>query len=164
MQADESAAERIGGSAGPPRRRAPDYQVLHDMLRGMFRDADSETFHDGMDSRFSVRLHRTILDYGVDAVEALEKVLEGADIEAAGEALRQVGYVEDSDTHKARLSLLEGALASPDASVRDGASIGIEAMDDPAAVGSLRAAIKNEPCAWLRHYLREVLEQLQDAR
>ena len=166
MPAEESTEEQIGGSAGPPRprRRAPGPQALHDVLRGLFRDADSETFHDGMDSRFSVRLHRIILDYGVDAVEALEGVLDGANVEVAGEALRQAGYVDDAETHKARLSLLERALASPDVNIRDGASIGMEAMDDPAAVGSLHAAIKNEPCDWLRQYLREVLAQLQDAR
>ena len=166
MLADESTAEQIGGSAGPPRPHssAPDPQALRDMLLGLFRDADNETFHDGMDSRFSMRLHHIILDYGVDAVEALGKALDGANVEVAGEALRQAGYVEDADTHEARLSLLEGALASPDVSIRDGASIGIEAMDDPAAIDSLRAAAKNEPCAWLRQYLREVLAQLQDGR
>ncbi len=166
MLADESTAEQIGGSAGPPRphNSAPDPQALRDMLLGLFRDADNETFHDGMDSRFSMRLHHILLDYGVDAVEALEKVLDGANVEVAGEALRQVGYVEDADTRKARLSLLEGALASPDVNIRDGASIGMEAMDDPAAIDSLRAAVKNEPCDWLRQYLREVLAHLQDAR
>ena len=48
--------------------------------------------------------------------------------------------------------------------IRDAASIGINAMDDPAAIESVRAAIKNEPHIRLRQNLRDVLEQLKDAR
>lgn len=162
----ESAVGRIGRPVNWPdlRRPAPDPQTPYDALYGLFRGAIDETFEDGMDSSFSMRLHRIILDYGMGAVDALEKVLDGANVGVAEEALRQIGYIDDPGTHRARLLLLEGALKSPNADIRDAASIGIEAMDDPAAIESLRAAIENEPDAQLRQYLHDVLAQLQDAR
>ena len=164
--AAESAVERVDGSTGwpYPTRFAQDPQAPYGMLRDLFRGAIDEVFEDGMDSRFSKRLRRIVLDYGADAVNALAKVLDGANLGVAEEAIMQMGYIDDEATHPARLSLLESALKSPRVRIRDAASIGINAMDDPAAIESVRAAIKNEPHIRLRQNLRDVLEQLKDAR
>lgn len=79
----------------------------------------------------------------------------------AEEALRQVGCMNDKKTHSARRSLLEHSLESPDMRIRDAASIGIETMEDPAAIPALKRAIENEQVGWLRQYLEDIMNQLK---
>ena len=112
----------------------------------------------------SAGLARIVRDHGVAAVRALERIISAVDVnaEVAEEALRQVGHMDDKRTHRRRLSLLERALESPNARIRDAASIGIEAMDDPAAIESLQRAIESELHEQLRQNFKDVLAQLQD--
>ena len=133
-----------------------------DELGAIFRDADDEIFHDGMDSEFSCRLRDAIARHGNAAIEALEPFLHDprSNTEASEEALRVLGDIGDARTHVARLALLLRALESPDARIRDAASIGLAALDDPAAIDGLRCAIEAERSAWLRTNLDLVLNQL----
>lgn len=144
---------------------SPARETMTDILHRLFRGASDEVFEDGMDSDFSNGLHGVILEHGVEAVAALDGMIsaDGVNPEVAAEALVWVGRIDDQATHDVRLSVLERALESPDVCIRDGASIGIEAMDDPAAVDSLRRAIGVERCGLLRDNLRAVLGQLTDA-
>lgn len=134
-------------------------------IRTLFRNAAYEVFEDGMDSYFGSNLTRIIQAHGFAAVEGIEKLIhaDGANTEVAAEALICTGRVNDDDTHRARLSILERALESDNACVRDAASVAIEFMDDPAAIDSIRKAIAKEECKPLRQNLRDVLVQLQDA-
>ena len=68
--------------------------------------------------------------------------------------------MNDGKTHSARLSLLGHLLESQDLRIRDAASIGIEAMEDPAAIPALKHAIENEQTGWLQRYLEDVMNQL----
>lgn len=133
-----------------------------DDIGAIFRDADDETFHDGMDSEFSRRLRDAIARHGNAAIEALDTLLHDpkSNTEASEEALRVLGDIEDARTHAARLALLLRALESPNARIRDATSIGLAALDDPAAIDSLRCAIKAERSAWLRTNLDLTLRQL----
>lgn len=133
-----------------------------DDIGTIFRDADDEIFHDGMDSEFSRRLRDAIARHGDAAIEALETLLlaPGSSTEASEEALRVLGDVEDARTHAARLALLLCALESPSARIRDAASIGLAALDDPAAIDGLRRAVEAERSAWLRTNLNLALSQL----
>ena len=141
-------------------------EMLADTLHKLFRSANDEVFEDGMDSRFSNSLIRIIRTHGIAAVDALDKMIcmDSVNPEVAAEALVWVGRMDDEQTHQARLSMLERALESPNVCIRDGSSIGIEAMDDPAAIGSLQKAIDREQCGLLRQNLKDTLEQLKDAR
>ena len=141
-------------------------KMLTDRLRKLLRSASDEVFEDGMDSYFSRGLNRIILAHGIAAIDALESMMYADDMnpEVAAEALVWVGRIDDESTHRARLSTLERALESADVCIRDAASIGIEAMDDPAAIESLQRAINRERCELLRQNLMDVLMQLQDVR
>lgn len=137
-----------------------------DILRKLFHDASDEVFEDGMDSYFSANLNRIVQTHGVAAIDALERVIrmDDVNVESIEEALRQVGRMDDGRTHRCRLLLLEHALESPNTCIRDAASIGIEAMNDTAAIESLQRAIDNERHKQLRQNLKDLLAQLQYAR
>ena len=135
---------------------------LGDDIGAIFRDANDEIFHDGMDNEFSRRLRDAIACHGNAAIKALETLLHapGSSTEASEEALRVLGDIEDTRTHAARLALLLRALESPNARIRDAASIGLAALDDPATIVGLRCAIEAERSAWLRTNLDLTLRQL----
>ena len=141
-------------------------ETLAGMLHDLFRSANYEVFEDGMDSDFSNGLNHIIRDHGTAAVIVLDGMIsvDGVNPEVAAEALVWAGRMDDEATHHARLSMLERALESPNVCIRDAASIGIEAMDDPAAIESLQRAINRERCGLLQQNLKDVLIQLQDAR
>lgn len=140
--------------------------ILVDKLRKMFGDARNEIFEDGMDTAFSDNLNRIIEDYHEVAIRAIKKVIRMNDVnaEVVEEALRQVGNADDVRSRHSRLSLLEKELESSNPRIRDAASIGIEAMDDPRAIESLQKAISNEQCEQLRQNFQTVLMQLKDVQ
>ena len=133
-----------------------------DRLNATFTSAADEVFVDGMDSLFSRKLLSAIRTYGDMTIRAIDRVMqfERANVEVAGEALRQVGSIADPRTHHSRLTLLLRHLESPDPRIRDAASTGIAALDDPAAIPAIRKAFKQEPSPQLRRNLQLVLDQL----
>ena len=142
----------------------PNIEDILIMLNNLFDGAGNETFEDGMDTAFSNSLRLIIRYYGIAAIRALEKAVSSdhADVEVVEEVLRQVGRMEDKRTRRHRLDLLELELKSPNPRIRDAASVGIEAMGDPAAIASLQKAINSERSERIRQNLEAVLAQLQD--
>ena len=139
--------------------------LLVDILNKLFRNSLDETFEDGMDSSFGDSLNRIVLAYGRSAIHALRIVMHmNMDGEVVEEALRQIGRMKDVRTHYHRLALLEHKLASPNSRTRDAALIGIESMDDPAAISSLQRAISREKYGRLQQNIKAVLDQLQNAQ
>lgn len=157
--------QRWNYGTDPPKADKPvsDQEMLADVLRELFHSAKDEMFEDGMTSRFSDALRGIVREHDVEAIGQIGMAIRAADtsVKVAEEALRQVGYMNDGKTHSARLSLLERSLESPDIRIRDAASIGIEAMEDPAAIPALKRAIENEPAGWLQQYLKDVMNQLK---
>ena len=143
-----------------------DQETLADTLRELLHSANYEVFEDGMDSDFSNNLNRIIRNHGIAAVDALEGEMYADSVspEVAAEALIWVGRMDDRATRHARLAVLERALEAPNVCIRDAASIGIGAMDDPTAMDSLQKAADRERCGLLRQNLKDTLEQLKDAR
>ena len=133
-------------------------------LEAMFAAAGEETFADGMDSDFSRTLHSIVRRYGSGAINAIGRTIrsERFDVEVAGEAVRQIGSVDDLRSHRSRLALLLRTLESPDPRLRDAASIGIATMDDPTAIEGIRRAVEQESSPQLRHNLQLVLDQLEE--
>lgn len=162
------ASGRGGSTVGWPRtdRFVLDVEegLVDRRLRKLFHDACDETFEDGMASAFSASLIHMVQVYGVAAVRTLEKMVreDGTNVEVVEELLRQMGHMDDSKTSRQRLSLLENALTSPNPRIRDAALIGIEAMDDPAAIKSLQRAIASERHGRLRQNIRNVMAHLRD--
>jgi hypothetical protein len=132
-------------------------------LEFLFMCAKEEAFEDGMESEFSHQLVASIMKYGESAVEALHDYILGADVnsEAASEALRWIGQIEDPATRRQRRRLLERSLKSPHARVRDGAVLGLSFLNDPNAAPYLEHAVKRERIDELRQDMEQVLAQLQ---
>lgn len=143
-----------------------DPEILAQLELAIVRSRHSqETFFDGFDSRFSRGLHSLIDAHGVRAIDALRAYMDSdrANGEYVGEALKQLGEREDEETHAARLDILTDCLFSvPDVIIRDAVSLGIAAMDDPAALKYVETALANEPTEFLRYSLTLVVEQLRE--
>ena len=69
--------------------------------------------------------------------------------------------MEARRTRRSRLTVLTSSLKSPDPRLRDAASIGLAALDDPAAIEDLRDAIDQGAFPQLRQNLTLTLDQLQ---
>lgn len=130
----------------------------------LFAEAQDESFEDGMESEFSRKLLLLLNQYSDVAVEILVYLIIGERVNpaVAAEALRWIGRVNDSSSHRRRRWLLERALTSPHSRVRDGAVLGLAFMDDPTAIPSLRYAIEHEKIDMLRQDMSQVLEQLEE--
>ena len=131
-----------------------------------FSEAVEEVFVDGMESVFSRNLHTVIRSHRDMAIDAIDRVLrfDQPSAEVAGEALRQVGFVDDPPSHQRRLALILDHLDSSDPRIRDAASVGITALDDPVAIPRLREALLRENLPRLRRNLQLVLDQLKATR
>ena len=157
LSTTESSTER------PPE---PAAEQIRAKIQGLFSRARGEVFADGMDSVFSRGLKHFIDRFGSKALDeiALLIIKETAEPEVAEEALRWIGYLEDSTTHRYRRWILSKALSCSSVRVRDGALLGISFMDDPSAADDLRAAMKRERIPELRYEMGRVLEQLEAQR
>lgn len=135
-------------------------------LRRIVAESAWETFADGMESALSRKIHSLIQTRGVEAVGAIRDFIADIpdDLESAEEILRQVGYSEDVATRSARLELLMGSLFSRNPRIRDAASLGVAAMDDPAVIDAIETAVASEQSDLLRHSLILALEQLRETK
>lgn len=140
-------------------------KILH-YIQKIANDSVDEVFIDGMESDFSRRLTVTLESYGKPAVGALERLIEldSSNVELVGEILRQVGEIEDLNTHQERLTLLTRNLDAPDPRIRDAAALGLASLDDPKAIDDLLEAWDRERYPQLKGNLRMVLDQLQYTR
>ena len=120
-------------------------------------------FHDGMESQFSRELTFHIENYGNNAISKLEDLIIGdkIDPEIAAEALRWIGRNTDKSTHDKRLQLLGNSLTCSSPLVREGALLGLAALDDSAAIPFIEKAISIEPFFELQHDMSVVAEQLK---
>ena len=131
---------------------------------GLFvREAQNETFADGMDSKFAGHVQESILKNGATAVAAWERTLHKTDnaFETGEEVLRQLGVLRHSPSHGPRLRVLTDCLNFPDPRIRDAAGIGLSFLDDPAALPKLKDACSREQEIWVRQNLELVIEHLE---
>lgn len=141
-------------------------EALTENLYRIFFEAREEVFEDGMDSVFSRRLVNFMERYsrlGIDILCDL-LILERVNAEVSGEALRHVGYLEHTPTRIPRRRLLEHCLFGSSARIRDGAILGIAAIDDPNAIPSVIRAIERETIPELKRDMTAVLEQLRETK
>jgi hypothetical protein len=116
--------------------------------------------NEGIDIRNEIE--RIIIERKIDSVLAIHsRLVKGQIVEELGsEILRFVGYSADLETREVRRWLLEKAMSLPSFVIRDGALLGIEAMDDARSAVALRAAIQKECVTPLRRDMIEVLAHL----
>ncbi len=92
-----------------------DTERVEKCIRSLFARAESEHFEDGLETDFSRQLVELVKTYGDNAVEVLAYLIlrEKVSVEAASEAMRWLGQIEDASTLKYRRWVLEQSLSSP---------------------------------------------------
>ena len=132
----------------------------------LVHEAVDEVFLDGMESMFSNSLTSIVREHAHTAVRAIGRLLTSgkANAEATGEILRQLGSIENPPTHRSRLKILTDHLRSPDPRIRDAASLGLAAIDDPVAIRDVQEALERESSSKLRGNLELVLDQLRSTQ
>jgi len=144
--------------AGNPRDRS-----VEQKFRFIFQRGVEERFEDGMESQFAKDLESLVKTIGSYSTKVLASLMEEGSTSPAvlAETMRWIGRAEELLPISSRLSLLEKALSSNFAIVRDSAALGLASMDDIAAIPSLERAISSEPMSELKADMQQVLEQLR---
>lgn len=139
---------------------------LFEHFGNLIDEASDEVFIDGVDSMFSHRMTLAIENYGNVAVGAIDRLigLRHTNAEVLGEILRLLGSIVGQKTHHSRLTVLLQNLQSPDPRIRDAASLGLAALDDPAAIDAVERSVDREPSLQLQANLRLVMDQLRSTQ
>ena len=140
----------------------PEAEELIQEFSRYINAARNERFEDGMESRFSQRVKKSILNVGSNAVstwvEAL--TLRANAYETTEEFLRIIGDMRDEQSHEKRTKALTDMLQHRDPAVRDSAGLGLSALEDRSVLPALNEAIATETVQWVRKGLQQVAEQL----
>ena len=144
----------------------PDYRThaaLADEIEDLFLAARSESFEDGFDSALSLGLQALVLKHGEAALEIVSGLIldERVSPDAAAEALRCLGEMENAGTREARRELLERGLDCSSHVARDGAVIGLSDLRDPRTIPALEAAAPREKYRLLRANMLALIEELK---
>ena len=131
-------------------------------LTNLLAKARDEELGYGHDSQFGRDLEYFVRSNGIDGLSALSAILgeERRNQEAVSESLRLLGGMDHLPTHLYRLAMLLKFLKSESARIRDSASLGIAAMDDPSAISVVELAVSIEQSDILKANLELVLDQL----
>lgn len=139
------------------------YSDIFKRARGIFANAEDEIFEDGMVSGFSREFTQLTTQFGSDALQVVEYLInwEKVSAEAAAEALRLLG--EMNFLREDCLQLLLRSLKSSDSVIRDGAILGLSMLEDPRALPDLISASSNEKIPFLRQAMQRLVSRLEDA-
>lgn len=139
-----------------------DVEIL-DEVRQLFDEGAGEFFQDGLHSHFSRCLLDLLARNGWAALHAIAQYLASdvARDDVVSEALRWIADYHDPATMSERGRLLRRSLQNSSPRVRDGAVLGLSAMDDPRALPSLDEARRTESIHELRRLIDAVIEQLR---
>jgi len=123
-------------------------------------------FEDGVENDFSRRLVHFVTSWGETAVDSLRRAILDRKVspEIASEALTWLARVNDPATYGSRLKVLIEALLSNSPQIRDGASLGLALLNDPAAIPWAQLALQLERNSELRNDMAQVLSQLESQR
>lgn len=135
-------------------------------IEALFAAARHEEFENGFDSHLSLELTRLVLRYGEKALELASDLIFADRVapDAAAEALRCFGEMENPATYEARRRILERALECSSHIARDGAVIGLDDLCDPRSIPALEAAMEREQYHLLREDMSRLLANLKDLR
>ncbi len=178
LSAALSSGGQTGNSISLPPRRNDDVicesstsavevgPVLLEEVRELFEQGGSEFFHDGMHSKFSQRLVRTLSQHGLNAFRAISQYLfsGNAKPDVVSEALRWLADFNDASSTALRWAILRRTLSDRSPRVRDGAILGFAALDDSRARSVLLEARNLEQISELRTLIDQVVAQLERVR
>ena len=87
-----------------------------------------------------------VYTYGSAAIDLLRSYWDDGilSVTALGEALHELGYVDDDSSHESRRALLVDVLADADPDLRYAAGQGLVYLADPAALPRLTSAMRAE--------------------
>lgn len=156
-----SIVEDVAESSTSIKKARPDVEAR---LQAMLDDARRDIIEDGMQNAVTEQLADLALR-NFDAVLpwiTSTIVGGGAPSDVVAEMLKELGRMRDVTSHGSRRWLLERALLAPSPFVRDGAGLGLARMADPAALHSLRNAIKLESNPETRSDLQLVVDELSE--
>ncbi|NOT24083.1 MAG: HEAT repeat domain-containing protein [Nitrospiraceae bacterium] len=135
---------------------------LYETMITLFATARQEDFEDGVHTEFSRELVHVVEMLGTTAIEVVASIIlkDKANPAVLAEALKWISHVDQPRSYAFRLWLLEKSLQSASPRIRDAASLGIAAADDPHSIPAVKSAIERETCQELRDDLAQVLRQL----
>ncbi|GAB5494646.1 MAG: hypothetical protein Phog2KO_48610 [Phototrophicaceae bacterium] len=132
----------------------------------LFAQGKNELFEDGEESLFSKELISMIKKYREISFDALASLMNNQAIshEVISEALRWIGRMESSIYYQQRKWLLEYSLKNSSARVRDGAVIGLAAINDPHSIQYVEKALNQEQNFLLKQNIQQLLNQLLQSK
>jgi hypothetical protein len=137
-------------------------QELFVAVMQLFEQGSSEFFYDGVRSQFSSRLLAFVAQYRSVAFQVIADYLFSAEPnpDVVSEALRWLADFRDPATFAQRWHILARMIRDRSSRVRDGAVLGLAALDDPRARPLLTEARDVEQVAELRRLIDAVIRQL----
>lgn len=121
-------------------------------------------FEMGMDNPYRDGLHAFLEEYGIDAIEAIRKLLPFQSPTVQAATIMYLGDTNAPRTLSDRLNLAVAYLSSRYPQVRDAAGLALIDLDDVRAVPNLTIAIENEPLRSLKQYLEQARSHLKRPR
>jgi hypothetical protein len=123
--------------------RTSSEETVYQAVRSLFRSAYKKDLELGEESRFFAQLSSLLDSFGRAGVEMLHDFIVAGKVseELAWQTLIFVGEVEHQATRPYRLELLSRSLSSKSHWIRDGATLGLAAVDDVAAANSMETTL-----------------------
>lgn len=137
--------------------------AIDEEIQRLFSLATLIDLEPGMDNEFSIGLEDAIERGGKPALQAIERLVltETVPSSIAMDALEYIGDTDSDKYRSERREMLERCLLNSNSAwVRDGAGLGIAALDDPLSLPVLEIAIARESSKALKSDLGLVREQL----
>jgi hypothetical protein len=149
---------RIEMQAGDFRDRS-----LEQKLRVVFQRGTEERFEDGMESEFAKELEGLVRASGPNFGEILGRIVEEDPVSSSVKA-EAIGWISRTNAllpRAQRISILERALGSGSALVRDSAAVGLASMDATEAIAALARAFASEQNTELKSDIEELIRYLR---
>jgi len=142
-------------------RRQPE---LIRRIEDLFAAGEGEIFEAGEESEFSKGLVEVVKQYGAEAVKVVDNLILGNRTHptVAAEALCVLGDLDDTATYESRSLLLTKSVGSKSSRIREGAILGLCHTNDYRSITALKGAYASEPYAFLREYIEQVLQILEE--
>ena len=156
-------------SAFPDPPAAPadaDAIAVENRLKKMLYESRLRPSETGMESPITTGIRALLEAYGAVAVSVIEahwRTLASTYPDDFDEMLIQLGRSEHEPTREARRLLIEQALEHPDPGTRDSATLGLDALEDPASEPALRKAAQTEQVPPIKTMLEEMLRDISQS-
>jgi hypothetical protein len=141
------------------------YPRITDELSNILGRCDQEISDETGESDLSINLKTFIKKYRAEAIDAIDKYVDGKDIDETTIAriLYIIGQSTDPISYIKRKSLLLKHLSSFSPRIRYGAMLGLSENPDPSVIGAVKAALERENTNFVRGALLQLVDYLNTA-